>query len=192
MQNTFETSRKYLLTLKERSGMSWAELSAATQLPDSTIRKIFSGDTSDPRLETISLTVTAMGGSLDDMLTGQPLQDSKPPDAESSVDPSDSQSEAALRRAYERRLFEVKMSSERYIRSLKRDKLLLFIISCTLTAILLLFLALDLALGSAGWIRYRPPSAPHYAFFSYSGHSLHKKQAQPIADHARTYSVFCI
>ena len=130
--------------------MSWAELSAATQLPDSTIRKIFSGDTSDPRLETISLIVTAMGGSLDDMLTGQPLQDSKPPDAESSVDPSDSQSEAALRRAYERRLFEVKMSSERYIRSLKRDKLLLFIISCTLTAILLLFLALDLALGSAG------------------------------------------
>lgn len=94
MQNTFETSRKYLLTLKERSGMSWAELSAATQLPDSTIRKIFSGDTSDPRLETISLIVTAMGGSLDDMLTGQPLQDSKPPDAESSVDPSDSQSEA--------------------------------------------------------------------------------------------------
>ena len=134
--------------------MSWAELSAATQLPDSTIRKIFSGDTSDPRLETISLIVTAMGGSLDDMLTGQPLQDSKPPDAESSVDPSDSQSEAALRRAYERRLFEVKMSSERYIRSLKRDKLLLFIISCTLTAILLLFLALDLALGSTGWIRY--------------------------------------
>lgn len=154
MQNTFETSRKYLLTLKERAGMSWAELSAATQLPDSTIRKIFSGDTSDPRLETISLIVTAMGGSLDDMLTGQPLQDSKPPDAESSVDPSDSQSEAALRRAYERRLFEVKMSSERYIRSLKRDKLLLFIISCTLTAILLLFLAIDLALGSAGWIRY--------------------------------------
>ena len=134
--------------------MSWAELSAATQLPDSTIRKIFSGDTSDPRLETISLIVTAMGGSLDDMLTGQPLQDSKPPDAESSVDPSDSQSEATLRRAYERRLFEVKMSSERYIRSLKRDKLLLFIISCTLTAILLLFLALDLALGSAGWIIY--------------------------------------
>lgn len=134
--------------------MSWAELSAATQLPDSTIRKIFSGDTSDPRLETISLTVTAMGGSLDDMLTGQPLQDSKPPDAKSSVDPSNSQSEAALRRAYERRLFEVKMSSERYIRSFKRDKLLLFIISCTLTAILLLFLALDLALGSAGWIRY--------------------------------------
>ena len=134
--------------------MSWAELSAATQLPDSPIRKIFSGDTSAPRLETISLLVTAMGGALDDMLTGQPLQDSKPPDAESSVDPSDSQSEAALRRAYERRLFEVKMSSERYIRSLKRDKLLLFIISCTLTAILLLFLALDLALGSAGWIRY--------------------------------------
>ena len=154
MQNTFETSRKYLLALKERSGMSWAELSAATQLPDSTIRKIFSGDTSDPRLETISLIVTAMGGSLDDMLTGQPLQDSKPPDDESSVDASDSQSEAALRRAYERRLFEIKMSSERYIRSLKRDKLLLFIISCTLTAILLLFLALDLALGSAGWIRY--------------------------------------
>lgn len=154
MQNTFETSRKYLLALKERSGMSWAELSAATQLPDSTIRKIFSGDTSDPRLETISLIVTAMGGSLDDMLTGQPLQDSKPPDAGYSCDSLDGEPGTALRHSYERRLFDAKMSSERYIRSLKRDKLLLFIISCTLTAILLLFLALDLALGSAGWIRY--------------------------------------
>lgn len=71
MTDTSEAMRRYLATLRERSGLSWAELSAMTGLPDSTIRKIFSGETADPRLETISLIVNAMGGSLDAMQSGE-------------------------------------------------------------------------------------------------------------------------
>lgn len=37
-------------------------------LPDTTIRKIFSGETADPRFETVVRLVSAMGGSLDDIL----------------------------------------------------------------------------------------------------------------------------
>ena len=67
MERPPDAIQKYLSAMKERTGMSWADLSAATRLPDSTIRKIFSGETADPRLETISLIVSALGGSLDTM-----------------------------------------------------------------------------------------------------------------------------
>lgn len=45
-------------------------------------------------------------------------------------------------------------SYERYIESLKKDKSVLFAIACVLTAFLVLFLVMDLTLGSVGWIRY--------------------------------------
>lgn len=70
MENTPEKVCVYLAALKNETKMSWAELSQKTGLPDSTIRKIFSGNTLDPRLETISQIVFAMNGSLDDMLKG--------------------------------------------------------------------------------------------------------------------------
>ena len=78
MEKIPDNNRKYLSDLKEETGMSWADLSAATKLPDSTIRKIFSGETADPRLETISLIVSAMGGSIDTMLSGKSAKEKTP------------------------------------------------------------------------------------------------------------------
>ena len=78
MERPPDAIQKYLSAMKERTGMSWADLSAAARLPDSTIRKIFSGETADPRLETISLIVSAMGGSLDTMLEGAPAPERLP------------------------------------------------------------------------------------------------------------------
>lgn len=153
MEKTPDNNRKYLSDLKEETGMSWADLSAATKLPDSTIRKIFSGETADPRLETISLIVSAMGGSIDTMLSGKSAKEETPhevtPPAEETSDGFDE-----VRSAYEKRLAEMQESYEKYIESLKKDKSVLFTIACVLTAFLVLFLIMDLALGSVGWIRY--------------------------------------
>lgn len=147
MEKTPDNNRKYLAELKEETGMSWADLSAATKLPDSTIRKIFSGETADPRLETISLIVSAMGGSIDTMLSGRSGKEDAP--HEEASDGFDE-----VRRAYEKRLEAMQESYERYIESLKKDKSMLFTVSCILAAFLVLFLIMDLALGSVGWIRY--------------------------------------
>ena len=132
--------------------MSWADLSAATKLPDSTIRKIFSGETADPRLETISLIVSAMGGSIDTMLSGKSAKEKTPHGGIPNEETSDGFDE--VRSAYEIRLAEMQESYERYIESLKKDKSVLFAIACVLTAFLVLFLVMDLTLGSVGWIRY--------------------------------------
>lgn len=143
MVETPDTIRKYLTALKERTGLSWADLSAATKLPDSTIRKIFSGETADPRLETISLIVSAMGGSLDAMLRGQTETES----AETAV-------LSMMRESYENRIADMKRTFDQYTQSMRKDKILLFITACGLTAFLIVFLVMDLLLGLSGWIRY--------------------------------------
>ena len=143
MENTPEKVCVYLAALKNETKMSWAELSQKTGLPDSTIRKIFSGETTDPRLETISLIVSAMGGSLDAMVSG------KPEARETEMNAIN-----LLRESYEKRIQDIKSASAAFTESLKKDKQQLFVIACVLTIFLLVFVALDLALGSVGWIRY--------------------------------------
>lgn len=133
-----EDTRKYLITLRAKTGISWADLSAVTGLPDSTIRKIFNGETSDPRFETVCLIVSAMGGSLDELI-GKEISD---------VANSD------IREIYEKQLADINDRFEKYIETAKREKLLLFLLSCSLVAFLLLFIAFDFAFGNVGWIRY--------------------------------------
>ena len=152
MEKTPDNNRKYLSDLKEETGMSWADLSAATKLPDSTIRKIFSGETADPRLETISLIVSAMGGSIDTMLSGKSGKEETPHGETPHEEMPDGFNE--VRNAYKKRLAEMQESYEKYIESLKKDKSMLFTIACILTAFLVLFLIMDLTLGSVGWIKY--------------------------------------
>ena len=118
-------------------------------MPDSTIRKIFSGETADPRLETISLIVTAMGGSLDAMTNGEMQMQTENTDAISMADTVD-----AVRADYERRIADIKASAAEYAASLRRDKHILGIVAAVLALMLITFLAVDLALGSVGWIRY--------------------------------------
>lgn len=154
MTDTADAMRRYLATLRERSGLSWADLSAMTGLPDSTIRKVFSGETADPRLETISLIVDAMGGSLDTMMNGEEQQqaaESAREDANVSagVDTGD-----AVRADYERRIEDLKASFTEYAASLRRDKRILGVVAAVLGLLLFIFMVLDLVFGSVGWIRY--------------------------------------
>ena len=58
--------RDYLNALKNKGNFKFAELSKSCDISEVTIRKIFSGETPDPRFETVAKLVAAMGGSLDD------------------------------------------------------------------------------------------------------------------------------
>ena len=57
-----------LKELKKVSGMSSKQIADATKLPESTIKRIFAGDTPDPYVSTIHRIVIALGGSLDHIL----------------------------------------------------------------------------------------------------------------------------
>ena len=57
-----------LKELKKTKGMTSKQIADATKIPESTIKRIFSGDTDDPYVSTIHRIVTVLGGSLDNIL----------------------------------------------------------------------------------------------------------------------------
>jgi transcriptional regulator with XRE-family HTH domain len=54
--------------LKKSKGMTLKQISDATKIPESTIKRIFAGDTIDPYVSTIHRIVIVLGGSLDHVL----------------------------------------------------------------------------------------------------------------------------
>lgn len=57
-----------LKELKKNKGMSVKQISEATNLPERTVNRIFSGDTDNPYVDTLHRIVTVLGCSLDDIL----------------------------------------------------------------------------------------------------------------------------
>ncbi len=56
-----------LKELKKAKGISTKQIADQTLLPERTVKRIFSGDTDDPRADTIRRIVAVLGGSLDDI-----------------------------------------------------------------------------------------------------------------------------
>ena len=59
--------------LKEQTGMSIKQIAENTNLPERTVTRIFSGSTNNPYVDTLHRIVTALGGSLDDILADTKL-----------------------------------------------------------------------------------------------------------------------
>ena len=57
-----------LKELKKAKGMTAKQIADATKIPESTIKRIFAGETTDPYVSTIHRIVIALGGSLDHIL----------------------------------------------------------------------------------------------------------------------------
>ena len=56
-----------LKDLKKEAGMSAKQIAEATNLPERTVTRIFSGDTENPYMDTLRRIVAVLGGSLDDL-----------------------------------------------------------------------------------------------------------------------------
>ena len=57
-----------LKELKKAKGVTCKQIADATKIPESTVKRIFSGDTTDPYVSTIHPIVIYLGGSLDHIL----------------------------------------------------------------------------------------------------------------------------
>ena len=140
--------KEYLKYLKVNGGFSWHDISSASGLPEATIRKIFSGETADPRFDTVVRLVSAMGGSLDKINAIEKV--------EKVEITEDEQMKAliALKDVYEERIKDIKASSEENIKTLKKDKKILTIAVFILSVFLIGAIVVDLFIGSFGWLRY--------------------------------------
>lgn len=65
-----------LVELKKRSGKTLKQISEESKVPLGTLNKLFSGQTKDPKLETVQAVVHALGYTLDDLDAGQNTKES--------------------------------------------------------------------------------------------------------------------
>ena len=134
-----------LNALKLKAGITCSEWSKLSNVPEPTIRKILSGETPDPRFENVFRLVTAVGGSMDDLVGAK-----KETEVENNA-------VMVLREAYEARIEALRERVEdvkKYAESVNRDKKTLAVTVGILVAVLVCILIYDIAVGSHGWIQY--------------------------------------
>lgn len=56
-----------LRAMKEKSNLTYQEIALRSQVPESTVTRIFSGKTLNPTITTVEAIVSAMGGDLSDL-----------------------------------------------------------------------------------------------------------------------------
>lgn len=134
--------KDYLNSLKTKGNFSLSDVSSLSDIPEATIRKIFSGETADPRFETVVKLVTAMGGSMDELVSGKQEKE------------TEMNAIIAIKEIYEARIADIKAASAEHTGSLRRDKRYLAVAVCVLAAVIIITLLVDLFVGSVGWIRY--------------------------------------
>ena len=98
---------KYLVTLKEKSGLTIEAIAEKSGRSEATVKNLCSGKTEDPRLDTVAPVIYAMGGSIDEMYTGQ----SKDAVKEISI--------SSIKEIYEQQLLEMAKTSEAHINNIR-------------------------------------------------------------------------
>lgn len=130
--------KDYLNTLKIKGNFTCADISKLSGIPEATVRKILSGETADPRFETIVKLVSSMGGSMDDIAGGK---------KESEIE---NNAVMVLKDTYETKIAYLVDHME----SLKQDKKMLIRMVVALGVVIVGILIFDIALGSHGWVQY--------------------------------------
>lgn len=133
-----------LNALKTKAGVTCAEWSNLSTVPEATIRKVLSGESPDPRFDTIFKLVSSVGGSMDDVVGAK-----KEAEIENNA-------VLVLKEAYESRIEALRERiadlKERNTAA-ERDKRMLTWVTVGLVLVIVALFALDIAFGSLGWIK---------------------------------------
>jgi predicted transcriptional regulator len=130
--------KDYLNTLKNTGNFTVKEIEKLSGVPVATVRKVLSGDTDDPRFDTVVRLVTAMGGSLSDIAEKKATKE------------IETNSIVTMKEMYDDRICDMK----EHIKSLTRDKKILAIVAGVFIVFVGGLLVLDISVGTHGWIRY--------------------------------------
>ena len=150
----------YLNTLKTQGNFTIETIAKLSGIPEAPVKNIFSGKTEDPRFETVSSIVKAMGGSLDAVYSIAKKED------------VEANSIIALKESYERQLKEqeahyqqrISDMKEHYeeriaeinehIDTIKLDKRWFRIATCICAVALVVLFIIELLTPGMGWFQY--------------------------------------
>ena len=99
---------KYLSSLKDKTGLTYETIAERSKKSESTVKNLCLGKAEDPRVDTVSTVVYALGGSMDEMLNPGKSKDEL---KEVSV--------SQLREIYEFQLATMKETSETHITNIR-------------------------------------------------------------------------
>lgn len=150
----------YLNTLKSQGNFTIETISNLSGIPEATVKNIFSGKTEDPRFETVSAIVKAMGGSLDAIYSVTKKEDVE---ANSIITLKESYEQRIkdLKEYYEQRLSDAKTHYEQriadekeHIATIMLDKRWFRIATCICAFALVTLFIVELITPGLGWVRY--------------------------------------
>lgn len=150
----------YLNTLKTQGNFTIETVSNLSGIPEATVKNILSGKTEDPRFETVSAIVKAMGGSLDAIYSATKKED------------VEANSVITLKEAYEQRIQEINEHYQQRITDMKEhyeeriteinehistiqlDKRWFRIATCICAFALVVLFIVEILTPGLGWFRY--------------------------------------
>lgn len=130
--------KNYLISLKNKGNFTTKDIENLSGIPEATIRKILTGETADPRFETVCKLVSAMGGSLDDLAEKKGKKE------------IETNSIVTLKEMYDDRINDLKTQ----ISLLVRNNKILAICTITLVLFFVAVFVFDISVGTNGWVRY--------------------------------------
>ncbi len=150
----------YLDTLKSKGNFTFETISKASGVPEATIKNIFSGKTEDPRFETVSAIVKAMGGSLDAIYSATQQGDIE---ANSIITLKDAYEQRIndLKEHYEQRILDMKgyyedrlADKKEHIATIMLDKRWFRIATCICAVALVMLFIVEILTPGLGWFQY--------------------------------------
>lgn len=169
----------YLTSLKEKSGLTYEAIAEMSGIAESTIKKLFSGKTERPGIDTVSDVIYAMGGSMDEMCNPGKSKDEvkeisinsikemyefqlaehrKTEEAHiNNIRSHYEQHREDVTKNYEMRLAdkrEILKEKDDHIKTLKKENLISKILAGVGYGILIILLILEVSNPSLGWIKF--------------------------------------
>lgn len=150
----------YLNALKNKGNFTYETISNLSGISEATVRNIFSGKTEDPRFETVSAIVNAMGGSLDAIYTAAKKEDVEA-NAVIAIKEAYEERITLIKEQYEHRLNEknkhyerLLVEAEKHIETIKLDKRWFRIATVASVIVFALLCIAELLNPNLGWFRY--------------------------------------
>lgn len=131
---------------KREKGLTNAEIARLSNIPETTITKIFNGETPDPRFGTIAQIAIAMGVSVDELAGLKSSQNN--PISSPVVATLDSYAE--LLKEKDQRILDLKTE----IKEVRREKHRFAFALASIVGIFLIILIVDILNGHFGYFRY--------------------------------------
>lgn len=168
---------KYLVNLKEKSGLTYEAIAEASGIPESTVKKLLSGKVDNPGLDTILPIMYVLGGSFEE-ITGKSKDEIKEFSIGSIKEMYEFQlAEMAkmnevhienIRAHYEQHRedvtnnYEMRLADKRgiikekdeHIKTLKKENLISKVLAGVGYGVLIILLILEVANPNLGWLRF--------------------------------------